>query len=108
MLTSRLWSPQTSQLTVLALLAGALATASGGAAQELQDLKKPATPLVLQSQGSFTVGGDIVFSDALGTGGSGHIAVNQMYAVQGAAVEPGAGGDGSWRRPQRQVLRDDA
>jgi hypothetical protein len=33
----------------------------------------------LQSQGSFTVGGDIVVSDALGTGGSGHIAVNQMY-----------------------------
>ena len=33
----------------------------------------------MQSQGSFTVGGDIVFSDALGTGGSGHIAVNQMY-----------------------------
>jgi hypothetical protein len=33
----------------------------------------------LQSQGSFTVGGDIVFSDALGTSGSGHIAVNQMY-----------------------------
>jgi hypothetical protein len=29
--------------------------------------------------GSFTVGGDIVFSDALGAGGSGHIAVNQMY-----------------------------
>jgi pimeloyl-ACP methyl ester carboxylesterase len=33
----------------------------------------------LQSQGSFTVGGDIVFSDALGSGGHGHIAVNQMY-----------------------------
>jgi hypothetical protein len=79
MLTSRLRPPQTSRLTVLALLAGTLATASGGAAQELQDLKKPATPLVLQSQGSFTVGGDIVFSDALGQGGSGHIAVNQMY-----------------------------
>jgi pimeloyl-ACP methyl ester carboxylesterase len=64
---------------VLALVAGPLATASGGAAQEFQDLKKPATPLVLQSQGSFTVGGDIVFSHALGSGGSGHIAVNQMY-----------------------------
>ena len=58
---------------------GTVATASGAAAQELQDLKKPATPLVLQSQGSFTVGGDIVVSDALGTGGSGHIAVNQMF-----------------------------
>ena len=56
MLTSRLRCPQASQLTVLALLAGTLATASGAAAQELQDLKKPATPLVLQSQGSFTVG----------------------------------------------------
>src|SRR5262245_46004787 len=64
---------------VLALLAWTLATASGGGAQELQDLKKPATPLVLQSQGSFIVGGDIVSSDALGSGGSGHIAVNQMY-----------------------------
>ena len=79
MSTSRLRCPQTSRLRVLAFLAGTLATASGAAAQELQDLKKPATPLVLQSQGSFTVGGDIVFSDALGTGGSGHIAVNQMY-----------------------------
>src|SRR5262245_62085040 len=64
---------------VLALLAWTLATASGGGAQELLDLKKPATPLVLQSQRSFIVGGDIVFSDALGSGGSGHIAVNQMY-----------------------------
>src|SRR5262245_15784871 len=64
---------------VLALLAWTLATASGGGAQELLDLKTPATPLVLQSQGSFIVGGDIVFSDALGSGGSGHIAVNQMY-----------------------------
>ena len=79
MLTSRLRAPQTSRLTVLALLAGTLATASGAVAQEFQDLKKPATPLVLQSQGSFTVGGDIVVSDALGAGGSGHIAVNQMY-----------------------------
>jgi hypothetical protein len=50
MLTSRLRSPQPSRLTVLALLAGTLATASGASAQELQDLKKPATPLVLQSQ----------------------------------------------------------
>jgi hypothetical protein len=79
MLTSRLRSPQASPLAALALLAGTLATTSGAAAQELQDLKKPTTPLVLQSQGSFTVGGDMVFSDALGTGGSGHIAVNQMY-----------------------------
>jgi hypothetical protein len=93
---------------VMALLAWTLATASGGAAQEFQDLKKPATPLVLQSQGSFTVGGDIVFSDALGSGGSGH-AVNQMYVqYKVLAVEPGAGGDGSRRRPQQQVLRDDA
>ena len=88
MLTSRLPPPQTSRLTVLALLAGTLATASGAAAQELQDLKKPATPLVLQSQGSFTVGGDIVFSDALGAGGSGHIAVNQMYEYK---VPPSSG-----------------
>ena len=79
MLTSRLRSPQASPLAAFALLAGTLATTSGAAAQELQDLKKPTTPLVLQSQGSFTVGGDMVFSDALGTGGSGHIAVNQMY-----------------------------
>jgi len=79
MSTSRFRIPQTSRSMVLALLAWTLATASGGGAQELQDLKKPATPLVLQSQGSFIVGGDIVFSDALGSGGSGHIAVNQMY-----------------------------
>ena len=32
-------------------------TPGSAAAQEFQDLKKPATPLVLQSQGSFTVGG---------------------------------------------------
>jgi pimeloyl-ACP methyl ester carboxylesterase len=76
MLTSRLRSPQTPCLVALALVS---ATLGGAGAQEFQDLKKPATPLVLQSQGSFTVGGDIVFSDALGTGGSGHIAVNQMY-----------------------------
>jgi len=79
MLTSRLRSSQTPRLVVLALVAGALGAASRAGAQEFQDLKKPATPLVLQSQGSFTVGGDIVFSDALGSGGSGHIAVNQMY-----------------------------
>jgi hypothetical protein len=78
MLTSRLMSSQTPRLMVLAL-AGTLGAASSAGAQEFQDLKKPATPLVLQSQGSFTVGGDIVFSDALGAGGSGHIAVNQMY-----------------------------
>src|SRR5262245_28958957 len=77
MSTSRFRIPQTSRSMVLALLAWTLATAGG--AQALQDLKKPATPLVLQSQGSFIVGGDIVFSDALGSGGSGHIAVNQMY-----------------------------
>jgi pimeloyl-ACP methyl ester carboxylesterase len=80
MLTNRVRSPQTPCLVVVhALVAGALAMAGNAGAQEFQDLKKPATPLVLQSQGSFTVGGDIVFSDALGTGGSGHIAVNQMY-----------------------------
>ncbi len=79
MLTSRLPPPQTSRLTVLALLAGTLATASGGAAQELQDLKEARDAAHLAIPGSFTVGGDIVFSDALGAGGSGHIAVNQMY-----------------------------
>jgi hypothetical protein len=79
MLISRLLSSQTPRLVVLALVAGTLATAGSAAAQEFQDLKKPATPLVLQSQGSFTVGGDSVFSDALGSGGHGHIAVNQMY-----------------------------
>jgi hypothetical protein len=65
MLISRLLSSQTPRLVVLAL-AGTLGAASSAGAQEFQDLKKPATPLVSQSQGSFTVGGDIVFSDALG------------------------------------------
>jgi hypothetical protein len=79
MFPSRLRSLQALPLAALALLAGTLGIAGGVWAQEFQDLKKPAEPLVLQSQGSFTVGGDIIFSNALGSGGSGHIAVNQMY-----------------------------
>ncbi len=79
MLASRLRSSQTPRPMVLALLAATLAAASSVGAQEFQDLTTSATPLLLQSQGSFTVGGDIIVSDALGTGGSGHIAVNQMY-----------------------------
>ena len=79
MLASRLRRSQTPRLMVLAFIAGTLAAVSSAGAQEFQDLKKPATPLILQSQGSFTVGGDIIFSDALGSGGSGHIAVDQMY-----------------------------
>src|SRR5262249_17866958 len=44
MSTSRFRIPQTSRSMVLALIAWTLATAGGGGAQELQDLKKPATP----------------------------------------------------------------
>jgi pimeloyl-ACP methyl ester carboxylesterase len=68
------------------LLAVALAPAAGSA-QTLQDVKAPATPLVLKQQGSFFVGGKQVHTDAAGWDqanalpqyGSGDITVDQMY-----------------------------
>jgi len=64
------------------MLAGALAAATGAAAQSLKDVKAPDTPLVLKAQGSFYVGGDKVEQTRTGVGDlgpAGHIAVNQMY-----------------------------
>src|SRR5262249_17866956 len=52
---------------------------AAGGRKSFKILRSPRRPPVLQSPGSVIVGGDIVFSDALGSGGSGHIAVNQMY-----------------------------
>ena len=57
-------------------------TATPATAQSLEELQLPETPLVLQSQGSFFVGGERVQQSREEMGSfvdSGHITVNQMY-----------------------------
>jgi len=75
--------PKTQQLVVLAgvVLTGTVGTAMTAAAQDVQDLQTPKSPLVLKSQGSFVVGGETVLQTATEIGGFGgdHIAINQMY-----------------------------
>ena len=95
------------------VLAGTFGTAITAAAQDVSDLQTPKSPLVLKAQGSFFVGGEVINADAgdLGAGrAAGHIMINQMYVQymipQGG--DQGAGGDGPWRRPKRQVVRDHA
>lgn len=75
---------QSPHLAVLAgvLLAGSFAAATNAAAQDVSDLKKPKSPLVLKAQGSFVVGGQEIAAAPgdLGQGAAaGHIIVNQMY-----------------------------
>ena len=65
-----------------AALAAVLSTAPAASAQTLKDVPVPDAPLVLQSQGSFFIGGEKRESDEgqlgdLGPGG--HITINQMY-----------------------------
>jgi pimeloyl-ACP methyl ester carboxylesterase len=70
--------PIRENLFCLALLIGA----NFAPAQELKDVQKPRSPLVLQSQGSFYVGGESVeqSQSQLGFGPApGHVTVNQMY-----------------------------
>ncbi len=64
------------------MLGGVLGTETRTEAQKFTDLQTPKTPLVLKSQGSFYVGGDVVEQtrDELGSfGPAGRITVNQMY-----------------------------
>lgn len=62
------------------LSAGAIAAAGLAAAQDFSALAAPETPLVLKSQGSFYVGGELIRSEALGTPDrSGNTMVHQMY-----------------------------
>src|SRR5215204_1206407 len=74
----------TTQLSALlrAVLAVVLVTSITAVAQGLKDVRTANSPLVLKSQGSFYVGGDVVQQtfDQLGSRGTaGHITVNQMY-----------------------------
>lgn len=81
----------------LAIATGAMAAAAG--AQTVESLEVPAEPLVLEAQGSFVIGGEMVerapaqLSSTFGRppASGGHIAVNQMYVrymipAQGAGV----------------------
>jgi pimeloyl-ACP methyl ester carboxylesterase len=63
------------------VLIGALGLVNGAAAQEFSDIQKPKSPLVLESQGSFYVGGTLATKNATELGGltAGEIVVNQMY-----------------------------
>lgn len=70
-----------------------LGAAIGAHAQALTDVQAPKTPLVLEAQGSFFVGGQKVeqTQGELGNlGPGGHIAVNQMY-VRYMVPQGGAG-----------------
>ncbi|NTJ11530.1 hypothetical protein [Rhizobium lusitanum] len=78
-----------NNISKLALVVGALALAgsTGAVAQSLKDVREPTTPLVLESRGSFFIGGESValtptqlssFLDSPPTEG-GNITVNQMY-----------------------------
>ena len=71
------------QVVVLAgFLAGTFGTAITAAAQDVSDLQTPKGSLVLNAQGSFFVGGNLINAAAgdLGAGRpAGHIVINQMY-----------------------------
>ncbi|MCK8515849.1 hypothetical protein M0534_05860 [Methylonatrum kenyense] len=72
-------SKKTSIAIALAM-AGSLSVAGVASAQQFETLEESKPPLVLESVGSFYVGGDLIFSDALGTDSrTGHTMVNQMY-----------------------------
>jgi pimeloyl-ACP methyl ester carboxylesterase len=88
---------RTRHLAVLAgvILASSLAMPNVAGAQDVSDLVTPKPPLVLQGQGSFFVGGDLINAAAgdLGTGRpAGQIMINQMYVdymiPQGATKVP--------------------
>jgi len=79
-------------------------TPGSAAAQEFQDLKKPATPLVLQSQGSFTVGVEGYRNVTLQPGTTKEVSVrdvgfNQLVAVAVTDTAPVA---------RRQVVTQEA
>lgn len=62
------------------VLAGTFATATTASAQSFEDIQTSKSPLTLKSVGSFYVGGDLIFSDDLGTESrTGNTMVNQMY-----------------------------
>ena len=68
------------------VVAASLALVTTATAQDFNDLRTPRSPLVLKAQGSFFVGGEIVFRDGLlgepidhPVPLSGKMAVNQMY-----------------------------
>lgn len=74
-------NPIRAAIASFALIAG-LAGAQAADAQQFTDLKPPQSPLVLQSRGSFYVGGEQVERTAVELGGLGpadQITVNQMY-----------------------------
>ena len=55
--------------------------ATAAIAQDVSDLQKAKSPLVLDSQGSFVVGGQNVAKNAVDVGGAapGHITIKQLY-----------------------------
>lgn len=76
-----LWRSACFCLPAAFLLAGGtFGTALTASAQSFEDLHTPNSPLVLKATGSFYVGGDLIFSEHLGTASrTGHTMVNQMY-----------------------------
>lgn len=93
MIRQRFVKRRRSSIVAGAALAGVLGLAAHAAAQALEDVRTPDTPLVLKAQGSFFVGGDSVEQTRgelgdLGPGG--HITVNQMY-VRYMVPQDGAG-----------------
>jgi hypothetical protein len=64
-----------------AVFLGTFGTAMSAAAQELQDLQTPESPLALKALGSSYVGGETVSQTAteIGLYGGGQLVINQMY-----------------------------
>jgi pimeloyl-ACP methyl ester carboxylesterase len=74
-------------------LVGTVGSGANAAAQALNDVQTPPTPLVLKAQGSFYVGGEEVEQTQVQVGGlapGGRIIVNQMY-VQFMVPQDGDG-----------------
>ncbi len=75
--------PRLRQVVVSsALLLGLLASSVPGFAQQLQNVQDPAAPLVLQSRGSFVIGGESMLQTPTQLGypqPAGHVTVDQMY-----------------------------
>ena len=59
--------------------AALLALSAAALAQELSEVRTPAEPLVLQSRGSFFVGGESVEQTDQQVAFGGHVTINQMY-----------------------------
>jgi pimeloyl-ACP methyl ester carboxylesterase len=76
------WRTARSVALLGATLMATVAASTGAVAQALKDIRTPDTPLVLESRGSFFVGGDVVQQSFVELGSkvpADQITVNQMY-----------------------------